>query len=62
MFPANVFAALEGLTLNGSPAMPLIPRTLLQIVFLAATLTVLASHVRRRRTAGAAGALVGAAR
>jgi uncharacterized membrane protein len=62
MFPANVYAALEGLTLNGSPAMPLIPRTLLQMVFLAATLTVLAWHVRRRRTASAAGALAAGAR
>jgi uncharacterized membrane protein len=62
MFPANVYAALEGLMLDGSPAMPLIPRTLLQMVFLAATLTVLASQVRLRRTASAAGALAGGAR
>jgi uncharacterized membrane protein len=62
MFPANVYAALEGLVLDGSPAMPLIPRTLLQVVFLAATLTVLASHVRRRRTASAAAALAAGAR
>ena len=46
MFPANVYAALEGLTLAGAPAMPLLPRTLLQVVFLAATLTVLAAHLR----------------
>ncbi len=49
MFPANVHAALEGLTLGGAPAMPLLPRALLQMVFLAATLTVLASHLRTRR-------------
>src|SRR5919107_6278157 len=57
MFPANVYAALEGLTLDGAPAMALLPRTLLQVVFLAATLTVLAPHLRRwkatRRRAGA---------
>jgi uncharacterized membrane protein len=62
MFPANVYAALEGLTLDGSPAMPLIPRTLLQVVFLAATLTVLASHARRRTTPSVAGALTAGAR
>lgn len=49
MFPANVHAALEGLTLGGAPAMPLLPRALLQMVFLAATLTVLAAHLRTRR-------------
>jgi uncharacterized membrane protein len=62
MFPANVYAALEGLTLNGAPAMPLVPRTLLQVVFLAATLTVLASLVRRRHTATPADALAAGAR
>ena len=40
MFPANVYAALAGLTLGGAPAMALLPRTLLQLVFLAATLTI----------------------
>jgi uncharacterized membrane protein len=50
MFPANVYAALAGLTLGGAPAMALLPRTLLQMVFLAATLTVLAPHLRRWRT------------
>jgi hypothetical protein len=55
MFPANVYAALEGLVVNGTPAMALIPRTLLQVIFLAATLTVLAAHLHdRRRAAGAA--------
>jgi uncharacterized membrane protein len=42
MFPANVYAALVGLTLAGAAAMPLLPRTVLQLVFLAATITVLA--------------------
>jgi uncharacterized membrane protein len=43
MFPANVHAALEG---TGTP---LLPRTLMQVVFLAATLAVVAHHVRARR-------------
>jgi uncharacterized membrane protein len=47
MFPANVYAAVEGLTLGGDPAMALIPRTLLQLLFLTATLTVLAYHLRQ---------------
>ncbi|MGW1638475.1 DoxX family protein [Streptomyces lavendulae] len=34
MFPANVHAARSALTLDGKPVMPLIPRTLLQVVFL----------------------------
>jgi uncharacterized membrane protein len=62
MFPANVYAALAGLTLDGAPAMALLPRTLLQLVFLAATLTVLAAHLRARRAARPAGALAEAAR
>jgi uncharacterized membrane protein len=49
MFPANVYAAIEGLTISGAPAMALIPRTLLQLLFLAATLAVLSSHIRGRR-------------
>jgi uncharacterized membrane protein len=49
MFPANVYAAVEGLTLGGAPATALVPRTLMQLVFLAATLTVLAYHLRGRR-------------
>jgi uncharacterized membrane protein len=61
MFPANVYAALAGL-LGGAPAMALLPRTLLQLVFLAATLTVLAAHLRARRAARPAGALAEAAR
>ncbi|WP_437785954.1 DoxX family protein [Sorangium sp. So ce1097] len=40
MFPANVHAARAGLTLGGSPVTPLVPRTLLQIVFIAATVAV----------------------
>jgi uncharacterized membrane protein len=44
MFPANVHAALEG---TGTP---LLPRTLMQAVFLAATLAVVAYHLRTQRT------------
>lgn len=47
MFPANVYAALEGLTT--SPADALLPRTLMQLVFLAATIAVVAYHIRERR-------------
>ncbi|WP_033443455.1 DoxX family protein [Saccharothrix sp. NRRL B-16314] len=47
MFPANVYAAEQGI----SPSLgdQLLPRTLLQIVFLAATLAVVAHYVRARR-------------
>jgi uncharacterized membrane protein len=44
MFPANVHAALEG---TGTP---LLPRTLMQVLFLAAALAVVAHHLRTRRT------------
>jgi uncharacterized membrane protein len=47
LFPANVYAALNHITT--SPADALVPRTLMQLVFLAATLAVLASSVRGRR-------------
>ena len=40
MFPANVHAARQGLTIAGKPVPGLIPRTLLQIVFVAATAVV----------------------
>ncbi len=43
MFPANVHAALEG---TGTP---LLPRTLMQLLFLAATLAVTAHHLQTRR-------------
>ncbi|MCT9093821.1 DoxX family protein [Streptomyces sp. ASQP_92] len=36
MFPANVHAARSGLMLNGKPVMPLVPRTFLQVAFVAA--------------------------
>jgi uncharacterized membrane protein len=57
MFPANIYAALEGF------GTPLGPRTAMQLVFLAATLAVLTHHVRSRRLAahGASPASVAAA-
>jgi uncharacterized membrane protein len=47
LFPANVYAALNGITT--SPEDALVPRTLMQLVFLAATVAVLASSARGRR-------------
>jgi uncharacterized membrane protein len=47
LFPANVYAALNGITT--SPEDALVPRTLMQLVFLAATVAVLASYLRGRR-------------
>lgn len=38
MFPANIQAAREHLTIGGTPATPLIPRILMQLLFIAATL------------------------
>ena len=38
MFPANVYATNHHLSLGGKPVTPIVPRTLLQIVFLAAVL------------------------
>lgn len=46
MYPANVYAALEGLA--DGPAEALLPRTLIQLVFLAATLAVLRTHLPAR--------------
>ena len=61
LFPANVYAALNGITT--SPEDALVPRTLMQLVFLAATVTVLAAYVRvtglRRRSAVAAASAQG---
>ena len=40
LFPANVRAAREKMTIGGTPVPPLLPRTLIQILFIAATLAV----------------------
>ena len=45
MFPANVHAALAGLMVNGAPATALLPRTLIQLVFVAATVAVVLPYV-----------------
>ncbi|WP_437820313.1 DoxX family protein [Sorangium sp. So ce1078] len=50
MFPANVHAARAGLTLGGSPVTPLVPRTLMQVVFLAATVAVTINARGRNRS------------
>lgn len=51
IFPANVNAAREGLTIGGSAVTPLVPRAILQIVFLAAVLV--AGFGERRRASAA---------
>lgn len=45
MFPANIYAALHGTTVNETPAMKLGPRALLQATYLTAIVTV-AMHRR----------------
>lgn len=40
VFPANIYAARKGLTIAGRPVQALLPRALIQIAFLAATLGV----------------------
>jgi uncharacterized membrane protein len=60
MFPANVHAALAGLILNGEPATALLPRTLMQLVFVAATVVVVLPYIKalpRRRSAATPTAL-----
>ncbi|HEY4613927.1 MAG TPA: DoxX family membrane protein [Citricoccus sp.] len=50
MFPANVYAATAGLTLGGEPATALLPRTVMQLVYLAAAVAVVYLQGRSRRT------------
>ncbi|MDQ0198921.1 DoxX family protein [Neobacillus ginsengisoli] len=40
MFPANIYAARKGITIDGKPTTPLFLRTILQIIFFAAVLLV----------------------
>lgn len=47
LYPANVYAALEGITT--APEDALLPRTLIQLLWLAAAVAVVASAVRARR-------------
>jgi uncharacterized membrane protein len=46
VFPANIHAARESLSIGGQPVTPLIPRAILQLVFIAA---VLVAGFRRQR-------------
>ena len=46
MFPANVHAARERLTIGGRPVTAVGPRTAIQVVFVAATLTVFVHGLR----------------
>ena len=60
MFPANVHAALAGLMFNGEAATALLPRTLMQLVFVAATVVVVLPYIRvfpRRQSAATGTAL-----
>ena len=41
IFPANIRAAQQAITIGGRPATPLLLRTLIQVVFLAATISVI---------------------
>jgi uncharacterized membrane protein len=47
LYPANVYAALEGVTT--APEDGLLPRTLIQLLWLAAAVAVVVSSVRDRR-------------
>jgi uncharacterized membrane protein len=49
VFPANVHAAREGLSIGGAPVTTLFPRALLQIVFLLATIGAAFGRDRRDR-------------
>jgi uncharacterized membrane protein len=40
VFPANIRAAREGITIGGKPATPLLARSLIQTLFLIATIAV----------------------
>jgi uncharacterized membrane protein len=56
MYPANVYAALQGIATG--PESALLPRTLIQILWLAAAVAIVVSAVRdRRRARPAPGAL-----
>jgi uncharacterized membrane protein len=54
MFPANVHAAAEGLTIGGEPATALVPRTMMQVVFVAACVTAGFADAPRGTRPGAA--------
>ena len=62
MFPANVYASLAGLMVNGEPATALLPRTLIQLAFIAATVAVALPYARalQRRRPAESGTVVAA--
>ena len=47
IFPANIYAATAELTLAGEPATALLPRTALQLLYIAAAVVVVITHWRR---------------
>ena len=47
MFPANVYAAISKVTLNGQPATALVPRSAMQLLYVAAAVAVVVGHRRR---------------
>ena len=51
IFPANVYAAVHHVPMGGDDPTPLLPRTLLQVVFVAATITVALPWVTERLAA-----------
>ena len=46
LFPANVHAARAGLSIAGGPVTPVVPRTALQILFVAAAIAVFVAGMR----------------
>lgn len=54
MFPANVYAALHGLTVVGRPATPLIPRTMMQLAFIVGLILIAWQPRFARRTTASA--------
>ncbi|MDB4837169.1 hypothetical protein OAH87_01745 [Marinomonas sp.] len=51
LFPANIYAALNGIPFNGRPATPLMIRTPIQLLLIA-SLVLVALHERKRKRKG----------
>jgi uncharacterized membrane protein len=49
MFPANVYAALNGVEFNGDAADPLLQRTLIEVLWLGAAVAVATEPARAKR-------------
>ncbi|MFE7629164.1 DoxX family protein [Kocuria sp. NPDC057446] len=58
MFPANVYAATAGLTLSGEPATALLPRAVMQLLYIASAIAVVITHWRRAVFSDAPGKLI----